>query len=147
MGGSTPAEAAPSPAPTLTLSGKTLSTATTCDANASRPGAETLSPRRLGAPRGTTGCGSLPGLKGSTPAGAGEPCAAPSVGCSARAAALPAFPRATPGAEAPPERTWFSRALGPRRGPPRPALTSVVFFFLPPPRSHLSAVTARRKEK
>lgn len=129
MGRSTPAEAAPSPAPTLTLSGKTLSTATTCDANASRPGAEPLSPRRLGAPRGTTGCGSLPGLKGSTRAGAGDPCAAPSVGCSARAAAFPAFTRATPGCRSAPGA--YLVLLGPRasKGPASPRADLGGFLF------------------
>lgn len=62
MGGGAPAEAAPNPAPTFTLSGKTPSAAMTRNASASRPGAEPLSPPRLEAPRGTTGCGTLPGL-------------------------------------------------------------------------------------
>lgn len=147
MGRGTPAELATSPAHTLTLSGKTRSTAMTHDANVSRPGAEPLSPRRFGGPWGTTGCGCLPGLEGPTRPRTAAPRAAPSVGCSARVAAFPALTRATPGCTSTRGVLGAPGPSGPRRGPPRPALTSEVFFFLPLPQSHLSAVTARRKEK
>ena len=105
--------------------------------------AEPLLPPCLQAPRGTLGCGSDPGVRAWLSRAA--PSAAPR---ARRPARRPPFTRTAPGVL---ERSRAHFALlglrGPRRDSPRPALTSEVFFFLPLPLSHLSAVTGHRKEK
>lgn len=63
-------------------------------------------------------------------------------------AAVPALaPDRAGGAGAQPGDALRSWAAWPSEGPPCPVLTSEVFFFLPLPWSHLSAVTGHRKEK
>lgn len=111
------------------------------DAGTRRPRAESLSPRPIRAPRGTT-------RRARPNRRAAAACAAPPAGRPAPRLPFPRLPR--------PRRPVRERSRGalrapgpsgPRRGQSRPALTSEVFFFLPLPQSHLSAVTGRRKEK
>lgn len=123
MGRGAPAEAAPNPAPTFTLSGKTLWAALTRNASACRPRAAPLSPPRLEAPRGTTGCGSLLGLSGPTRPGEAAPRAAPGVGC------LPGAYPGHAGVQRHPGRTWCSWALEASEGPASPRADLGGFLF------------------
>lgn len=113
---------------------------------------ETPAPAGLGPRLCGRGASELPGERRGGPIRAARSC------CSSRCAPrrLPrpvvAFPALTPATpprvrELSPGELGAPGPSGPRRGQSRPALTSEVFFFLPLPQSHLSAVTGRRKEK
>lgn len=87
------------------------------------------------------------GLRAGLSPCAAAPHAASRAGCPALRPPFPRLPWPCRGCLSAAGRASCSWAEGPRRDPPRPALTSEVFFFLPLPQCHLSAVTGRRKEK